>query len=397
MNTIKEIINTSKDLALNSTAYGISNILRSEKLFNKLFWIFYMLISSAAAAYYIFENISSYLEYEVVTIIKQEYKQPTEFPTVTFCSFEPKYFDGKNITQELDPTYFNYDYSIGKNFKDHFEQFESTYYGRCFRFNSGKKLNGESIPIKNSSIGGFDDSFRIGIKAPYGLVVWIHNQTAPPKIEYFSKYSDIPIFVSSKAKNFLVIDKIIELKLGDPYNNCLQDVFTEFNENKTILDYIASLNEQYTQVKCFELCFDLNYIETNPCNCTNATIGQVWNNCWIIGEKKNTTSCTFKDRAKFRSSRLIEECSKYCPLECDSISYEVTPNTFTTKEVSNETVEMFAFYRSLRFLTITEKPKISWTDLIANVGGYFGLFVGISFVTLFEIAELIFLIIYHFM
>jgi len=351
MNTIKEIINTSKDLALNSTAYGISNILRSKKLFNKLFWIFYMLISSAAAAYYIFENISSYLEYEVVTIIKQEYKQPTEFPTVTFCSFEPKYFDGKNITQELDPTYFNYDYSIGKNFKDHFEQFESTYYGRCFRFNSGKKLNGESIPIKNSSIGGFDDSFRIGIKAPYGLVVWIHNQTAPPKIEYFSKYSDIPIFVSSKAKNFL--------------------------------------NEQYTQVKCFELCFDLNYIETNPCNCTNATIGQVWNNCWIIGEKKNTTSCTFKDRAKFRSSRLIEECSKYCPLECDSISYEVTPNTFTTKEVSNETVEMFAFYRSLRFLTITEKPKISWTDLIANVGGYFGLFVGISFVTLFEIAEII--------
>jgi len=57
--------------------------------------------------------------------------------------------------------------------------------------------------------------------------------------------------------------------------------------------------------------------------------------------------------------------------------------------VSNETVEMFAFYRSLRFLTITEKPKISWTDLIANVGGYFGLFVGISFVTLFEIAEII--------
>jgi len=376
MITIKEIINTSKDLALNSTAYGISNILRSEKLFNKLFWIFYMLISSAAAAYYIFENISSYLEYEVVTIIKQEYKQPTEFPTVTFCSFEPKYFDGKNITQELDPTYFNYDYSIGKNFKDHFEQFESTYYGRCFRFNSGKKLNGESIPIKNSSIGGFDDSFRIGIKAPYGLVVWIHNQTAPPKIEYFSKYS---------------------VKLGDPYNNCLQDVFTEFNENKTILDYIASLNEQYTQVKCFELCFDLNYIETNPCNCTNATIGQVWNNCWIIGEKKILTSCTFKNRVDFHNKNIKEICSKYCPLECDSISYEVTPNTFTTKEVSNETVEMFAFYRSLRFLTITEKPKISWTDLIANVGGYFGLFVGISFVTLFEIAELIFLIIYHFM
>jgi len=354
-NNIKEII---EELALSSTAYGVSNIFKRRDLFNKIFWIFFTLIATASALYYIFADISQFLQYEVVTVIKKNYEQPVEFPAVTFCSYLLKYFDEKNLTDLIIQTDFNSDLSINSKLNDHFEQFQSIHYGRCFRFNSGKSLEGKSIPIKQSVIGGYDNAFHLKMRAPNGLIVWIHNKSAPPKVENYNKHSDVPIFVSTHMRSFLVIDKIIELKLGDPYNNCLQDVFTEFNENKTILDYIASLNE---------------------------------------GEKKILTSCTFKNRVDFHNKNIKEICSKYCPLECDSISYEVTSNTFTGSNVSNETIEFYAFYRNLRFLTITEMPKMSWTDLIANVGGYFGLFVGISFVTLFEIAELIFLIIYHFM
>ena len=386
INKIKE---KSKELALNSTAYGIPNIFRSENSFNKIFWIFFTIVSTAASSYYISADISGFLDYEVVTVFRKNYEQPVEFPTVTFCSYLLNYFDRKNLTQLIIQTDINYDLSMNFSLNDHFEQFQSTHYGKCFRFNSGKNLDGISIPIKNSTLGGYDDAFHLKMLAPNGLIIWIHNKSTRPKVENYNKHSDIPIFISTKMRNFLVIDKIIESKLGEPYNQCLQNVFTDFDGNKTILDYFNSMNEQYTQVKCFELCFDLDYIETNPCNCTNASLDNVWNNCWLIDEKKVLNSCTFKNRAEFHKKNLKEKCSKYCPLECDSISFEVTPNIFTGSNVDNETIELYVFYRNLRFVTIEERPKTIWKDLIANVGGYFGLFVGISFVTLFEITEVI--------
>jgi len=61
------------ELAKGSTAYGIPNLLRSKRLFNKLFWLCFLLLGSAVTSFYIYESVNEYLSFEVVTVIRTEY------------------------------------------------------------------------------------------------------------------------------------------------------------------------------------------------------------------------------------------------------------------------------------------------------------------------------------
>ena len=74
-------------------------------------------------------------------------------------------------------------------------------------------------------------------------------------------------------------------------------------------------------------------------------------------------------------------------MECDSISYFVNENTMYY-ETSNE-IHISSYYRSLKYIKIKQTPKMKEFDLISNIGGIFGLFIGISFVSLFELCELL--------
>lgn len=109
----------------------------------------------------------------------------------------------------------------------------------------------------------------------------------------------------------------------------------------------------------------------------------VWAKCYINNVKK-IQDCTFDYETKIFSRNSIYKCSFYCPHQCDEVSYSVS-SLNTTSNITSFRV----FYRSLFHTTITQTPKMQIFDLISNIGGLFSLFIGISFVTIFEIFELI--------
>ena len=181
---ISKALKEAKELSLTSTAYGLPNVLRSRRLLNKLFWLSYLILSATGAAYYIYFDVVDFLDYEVVTVIQTEYDQPTQFPTVTFCSLSPSLFTDytpSNFTTVIFQDQWFQLFSINPD--DHFESFYSALYGRCFRFNSGKNMTNHTIPIKNSTYGGQLDSFIVQLWAPFGLAVWVHNKSSPPNID----------------------------------------------------------------------------------------------------------------------------------------------------------------------------------------------------------------------
>ena len=47
------------------------------------------------------------------------------------------------------------------------------------------------------------------------------------------------------------------------------------------------------------------------------------------------------------------------------------------------------FHRSLKYISISQQAKTKPEQLVSNLGGYLGLFVGLSFISLFEIIEII--------
>ena len=82
------------------------------------------------------------------------------------------------------------------------------------------------------------------------------------------------------------------------------------------------------------------------------------------------------------------DCYSECPEECDSIKYE-TLHTFTKSSSNiNNLVVFNIFYPSLYYTVIDQIPKMNSFDFISNLGGNFGLFIGISFLSFAEFIEL---------
>ena len=125
----------------------------------------------------------------------------------------------------------------------------------------------------------------------------------------------------------------------------------------------------------------------NACNCMNTSLGNVWNDCYIKQEKENQLGCTYKDKFMFFKESVVNKCKEYCPLECETISYSVNFNILSDFTTFNETT-LVVYFESLKYTSISQLPKAKELDLISSIGGIFGLFIGVSFVTLFEIAEL---------
>ncbi len=59
-------------------------------------------------------------------------------------------------------------------------------------------------------------------------------------------------------------------------------------------------------------------------------------------------------------------------------------------DVKQSIINLNVFYDRLSYTEITEKPSFPFVDLVSNVGGTFGLFIGISLLSLLEIVELIY-------
>ena len=88
-----------------------------------------------------------------------------------------------------------------------------------------------------------------------------------------------------------------------------------------------------------------------------------------------------------------EYCEPKCPLECDNIQYN-TESSYSNMRTSDDlskkdtNLSLIIFYNSASYTTIEEMEKTDLIDLIANIGGTLGLFLGLSVLSFVEIFEL---------
>ena len=204
--------------------------------------------------------------------------------------------------------------------------------------------------------------------APLGLAAWIHNKTSPPYVDLDKN----PIIISPGVFNNIAVERTFESKLGEPYNECLKNV-SDFKRNKTIIDYFLNLNQPYSQENRFELCLELFYIQENPCKCSEARLGSVYTNGCIKKTPSLDAVCLLEYAVKFRDNALVEKCSDYCPLECESawISHTVSAYKFESGFwMLEEQSMMRVFNKSLKHTSIRQQAKTKPEQLISNLGGY---------------------------
>jgi hypothetical protein len=285
--------------------------------------------------------------------------------------------------------------------KNDFVWYFSYLYGNCFMFNSN------TSQLKKTKMSG----------SLYGLVLLLGNLTSQNK--YPTSYaSGLKVFVtntsflaqSSQQKlvetskfTSIEIRKTIAYREPYPYSQC-----------KDLSDFKSELHDQlkksvgkYRQTYCFELC--LQRLIILKCKCFLFVFpsfdNQNFKPCFTL----NDSSCYFEVIMK-ASSKLEEKCILECPLECDYVRYDLSSSALNfpneeffkiLKNSSNEyavmSIDEFkqkylllnVFYVNKEYTEMKEIPKISLIDLVSNLGGVVGVFLGLSIFTLIEIMELI--------
>ena len=360
------------------SGHGCLLILKAKSLLAKVLWSTSILVSIALTIYYIINTLTKYFSYDIVASIKVFRPKEIDFPAVTFCE-DSENFDFDKDLKALDCSY----HKKPCEFFDIFEKVTMVYWGAlttCLRFNT-RMLN-STIPVKNTERPGWEFSLYLVLYFPKHLDFYIGHNTYEPT------FMNIAGVINPGVLTNVILSKTIQNNLGKPFNECLKS--GESFDSDLFRETISS-GFEYRQVNCFDLCLQKKYV--NEClNLANAT----FNN-----EGFTNVSAAFDFKGL---------CEVYCPVECDSvgiatniqtlnfdaITWSVIPAKHANSSFNSSNVfSIWIYYSNIEYTQIDQVPQMSFPDLIASVGGMLGLFLGLSFFSLAEIAKLIANLIFH--
>jgi len=373
--------------------------------FLRMLWTVFILASLTTCHYYLVLIILDYFKYTTITSIDQVYESQMEFPTISFCSANTNDTNFNEIS--ILKLNFNYNQLLNQSFQlnDYFEVFKDSIYNQCYRFNSGKTIMRSTYP---GFLYGFNIDFYFQTNNPdFGqLALFIHNHSMPPPTLF--GFADI---ISAGCSYFYEIDKTLNVKLPQPYNDCLKDV-SQFSFNKTIINNILQhKNRQYSQDYCLYMCENLIFNEQNNCGCTYVDLQDFLPVCISNSEASDQCINLFFQDLFLKNQK--ELCADYCPLECDSFNLHLTqkvqpiitannqlsshfiyPQFNTYANFSHNFYSINVFYNNLKYTYISQSAKFDTFSLISNIGGLFSLFLGLSFVSLIDVFHIVFVHLY---
>ena len=441
--------------------YGLVNIFKTKYVVTKVFWSLILVGLIGHTIKYILDCVYEYFDYQVITKIEVIGEVISLFPMVTICNLNPfvteysvEYL--KNISEINNLTYnlvhkkdwkglieqkhemltyankhtlsdnikkkFGYRINetilrctfnlVNCNLNTDFDWIYNADYGNCFRFNTLKKdLKLKSVSRIGKHYGLSLDLFVGYNKTLYnsifgeGAHIFLNNQT--------DKLND-GIDISVGFQTNIGVNRLFVKKKEEPYSDCKR-----VNSSKSESIFVKKLietGEAYRQADCFDFCVKEYIFEKCNCNHSESNHPDELIDC----HTKEELDC-FSKISKNMNQSFLEDgnCIKECPIECDSVQYQMTISQIdypteeladlmkqdpiirgkfnhsiplTYKDLKKSLASLNIYYDELGYKIIKELPAQYLLSLVSNIGGIIGLFLGISFVSVFEIFELFLLI-----
>ncbi|CAF0868590.1 unnamed protein product [Brachionus calyciflorus] len=445
------IKNAATEVILSSTSHGLPNIFRSNELSIKIMWTFFTLISAGLCSALIYESFANYFNYEVTTKTRVKHEFKSIFPTVTICNLN--YFTSdysvnfiksmekfKPVYNPLESLFEN----AAKSTKDKFNQgnnskifgdskeklivsciyqkakcnmsyftfYNHPHYGNCYTLNSGYDEYGNEIPlwttlapkrilglklILNTSV---PDEIRF-VSPNYGAMIIIHNVTDDPfQIE--------GITVGPRTETNIALNRNIYSSMPKPYSECDANTNDPLAYDSELYKLVHNNTKGYSQVLCMGICAQRLYVK--QCGCYIANFPSFFNVRACLPLEDGI--CINQILRTISSTNYVsDECYKQCPLECDGMNFEKTISTnqyssehwikhleiynqsdakYFNKSINSEDLTAVnIYYQTLSYTNIEEAPTTGLVDLLSNIGGIAGLFLGVSFLSFIEIFELL--------
>lgn len=226
------------------------------------------------------------------------------------------------------------------------------------------------------------------------------------------------ITLEAGSETFVAVRRVFTSKLKHPYSDCLSKLKPFSNYSAKLFSYFNELNvTYYDQEFCYYMCYQDQLAD--KCYCSDIETKKIRNVTYCSTEEE--INCMNDFRAFFSTTDLKTLCYFSCPIQCDSIKYELKTHQLTYptewyvlnliiqkspfvgiqspdpydvlddnyKLAKQSFIKMIVNYDDLTSTFIIDSPKFTFEQLLGNVGGQLGLFVGVSLLTTLELIELL--------
>jgi hypothetical protein len=243
------------------------------------------------------------------------------------------------------------------------------------------------------------DLFQQGFN---GLLVKVDNNSELP--DPITGISIMPGIAT-----FLKVKKLIKVKLSEPFNQCIDTLKTYHSFNSTLYEAIVSSNFTYRQKNCLDFAFGRSLS-------ANLSINNLFNfKYWLQVNHINTFQLT-NQWSNYYSNNTFRNNLDMCPLECNSMTYEISAsqsdypsyneylsllnnsaliskfpngNLTSINELKQSLYQIYIYFENLEYTKISEQPQNTIWNLISNIGGLFGLFLGLSVLSFIDFFQII--------
>ena len=201
------------------------------------------------------------------------------------------------------------------------------------------------------------------------------------------------------------LTKIETHNMPQPYSDCKPMELIDTKASRKMKE----IDMNYNRKSCLYVCQQLITIDQVGCN--NMQLPIILKDYPLC---RNKTSYNSLSNVTFNR----EMCTDLCPIECDSVTFEMSVSyanyptydmyykiffyfgdffstLFGTTNVSYDLFRKsisggFIFYKDIKYTELEETPSMTFVDLVAAIGGMMGLFLGFSIMILVELIELAF-------
>jgi hypothetical protein len=202
------------------------------------------------------------------------------------------------------------------------------------------------------------------------------------------------IYVAPGMETYIAVSRTFIKKQPAPYSNCLSDMTPFSGYSTTIFNYFTQFTvEKYDQELCINFCYQDKLIR--QCGCASLIISTL--NDTRYCENSTEISCETAFDTLYASSNPDEFCEDVCRPECESqkFDYSISLSKFPTEDYtslhSDQRLKLrfIVDYKDTKYTEVIETPAVTFEKLLGDVGGQIDLFIGISFLSLLEVVELL--------
>ena len=446
----REILSLTRETFESSSIHAIPNIIRNKFVSIKIVWLICFMVSFGGCAWFMVNSINDYLQNEVVTSFRVNYVNELTFPVIGICNLnfvtkeplnayivsrrgkdnpemfflEPLRFVAFNLFKnnkrmiDFDPNDIFLGYTFAReetlsNFSKDWHIYYDSQYGACLKFNS---LQNDVAQQKIVYGGGYSFGFEIELfigdvdknnnifSREHGFILFIQNQSI------FDSQNIQGIKIMPGTSTSIILSKNSWKKKPKPYSDCTADLTSKDSHPSQIYKESFLQNKTYSYFDCFNLCYS-NLVESK-CKCSISTLNSNIRKCYFDDDlAQNDFTCyttTFKLVASDPS--IMNACD--CPVECERTYFTYLPtysqfptlkyssyllesdlittkypNITTYEDLKKNVARIEIFFDEMKETVIEESVKTEMSDLISNLGGTLGLFLGLSFLSLIEFVE----------